>query len=46
MGTRHGPGLVEVDGVGLEGGLLFWLVWILVQNVSVHVGKEGKLTQR
>ena len=40
MDTCHGSCLVEVDGVGLEGGFLVWLVWILVGNVSVHVGKE------
>lgn len=42
MGTCHGSGLVEVDGVGLEGRFLFWLVWVLAQDESVHVGQEGE----
>ena len=27
--TCHGTCLVEVDGVGLQGGFLFGLVWVL-----------------
>jgi hypothetical protein len=30
--TCHGSCLVEVDGVGLEGGFVFRLIWILVER--------------
>jgi len=41
---HHGSCLVEVDGVGLESGFLFWLIWI--PAVDLELLEQGQFLCR